>query len=215
MLRSTRAGLGTSTERPDGRPKVRGEFAFSSDLWSEGALWGRVLRSPHPSARITRIDTTAARGLKGVRAVLVADDVPGQANYGLDSRDQPVFASEVVRYMGEPVAAVAADHPETARQALELIEVDYELLEPLVDPEIAIEAPPIHPDGNVFRAVKLRHGEDTAEGSPPGAVAVEGVYEVGMQDQAFMGPESGLAIPDEEGGVDLYISTQWAYGLKC
>ncbi|MHB8245026.1 MAG: xanthine dehydrogenase subunit D [Acidimicrobiales bacterium] len=213
LARPASRGLGTSAERPDGRPKVRGEFAFSSDLWSEGALWGRVLRSPHPSARIAAIDTSRARALKGVRAVLVAEDVPGDANCGLEFHDQPVFASDVVRYMGEPIAAVAADHPETARQALGLIEVSYEVLVPLVDAEAAIDGPAIHPDGNVVRAVKVRHGEDTAEGGveTDGAVTVEGVYEVGMQDQAFMGPESGLAIPDSEGGIDLYISTQWLH----
>ncbi|MHB1986610.1 MAG: xanthine dehydrogenase subunit D [Acidimicrobiales bacterium] len=213
LVRPARGGLGTNTERPDGRPKVRGEFAFSSDLWSEGALWGQVLRSPHASARIIGIDTSAARVLRGVRAVLVAEDVPGSANYGLEFQDQPVFASEVVRYMGEPVAAVAADHPEIARRALELIDVSYDVLVPLVDPEAAIDAPSIHPDGNVVRAIRLRHGTDTAEGPAggKGVVVVEGVYEVGMQDQAFMGPESGLAIPDGEGGVDLYISTQWLH----
>ncbi len=206
-------GLGTSPLRPDGGPKVRGEFAFSSDLWAEGALWGRVLRSPHASARILRIDTTAARALKGVHAVLTALDVPGSELYGLEFQDQPVFASDVVRYMGEPVAAVAADHPEIARQALELIEVDYEPVAPLVDPEAAITAPPIHPDGNVVRHIRLRHGEDAGPGAPSaeGLVTVEGTYEVGMQDQAFMGPESGLAIPDDDGGVDLYVSTQWLH----
>ncbi len=213
VARRDRLGLGTSPLRPDGGPKVRGEFAFSSDLWAEGALWGRVLRSPHASARILRIDTAAARALKGVHAVLTALDVPGSELYGLEFQDQPVFASDVVRYMGEPVAAVAADHPEIARRALELIEVEYEPTAPLVDPEAAITAPPIHPEGNVVRHIRLRHGEDAEPGLPggDGLVSVEGTYEVGMQDQAFMGPESGLAIPDDGGGVDLYVSTQWLH----
>jgi xanthine dehydrogenase D subunit len=203
------ASLGTSRSRPDGRPKVRGEFAFSSDLWAEGALWGKVLRSPHASARITAIDCTEARNLAGVHSVLVAEDVPGSMLFGLDILDQPVFAGDVVRYMGEPVAAVAADHPETARRATKLIDVSYELLEPLVDPERSLDpaTPPMHPQGNIVRHVSIRHGDIDAEGD----VAVVGTYEVGMQDQAFMGPESGLAIPDDDGGVDLYISTQWLH----
>lgn len=203
------ASLGTSRPRPDGGPKVRGEFAFSSDLWAEGALWGKVLRSPHASARITAIDCSAARRLGGVHSVLLAEDVPGSMLFGIELQDQPVFAGDAVRYMGEPVAAVAADHPETARRATELIDVAYEPVEPLVDPELALDpaTPLMHPDGNIVRHVSIRHGDLSADGS----VSVVGTYEVGMQDQAFMGPESGLAIPDGDGGIDLYISTQWLH----
>jgi xanthine dehydrogenase D subunit len=129
--------------------------------------------------------------------------------FGLDMKDQPVFASDIVRHVGEPIAAVAADHPETARRAVELIDVSYEPLVPLVDPQLALDpaTPLIHPDGNVVRHISVRHGDLASEG----AVSVVGTYEVGMQDQAFMGPESGLAIPDDDGGVDLYISTQWLH----
>ncbi|MGH9296712.1 MAG: xanthine dehydrogenase subunit D, partial [Acidimicrobiales bacterium] len=154
-VRPPSASIGTSRARPDGGAKVRGEFAFSSDLWAEGALWGKVLRSPCPSARITGIDCAAARRLAGVHAVLLAEDLPGNPLFGVETRDQPVFASDVVRYMGEPIAAVAADHPETARRAVELIEVGYEVLEPLVDPAVALDpsTAPMHPDGNVVRHI--------------------------------------------------------------
>ena len=202
--------LGDSADRPDGMPKVTGDFAFSSDLHAEGMLWGRTLRSPHAAARIRGIDTSRATAMAGVHAVLLAEDVPGSPTYGMEHRDQPVFASDVVRYHGEPVAAVAADHPELAVRALAAIEVDYEPLAPLADADAAITAPPIHPDGNVFRHIPLRHGDpdgvDTSD-----LVTVEGTYEVGMQDQAFLGPESGMAIPDGDGGVDLWISTQWLH----
>jgi xanthine dehydrogenase D subunit len=199
--------LGESALRPDGAAKTRGQFAFTSDLWAEGALWGRTLRSPHASARIVSIDTTEARRISGVSAVLTAEDVPGRATYGLDKADQPVFASDVVRYAGEPIAAVAADHPETARRALAAIEVVYEQLPGVYDSEEAFSAPPIHPNGNVFRYLPIRKGDVSATGP----IVVEGTYEVGMQDQAFMGPESGLAIPSEDGGIELYISTQWLH----
>ena len=202
--------LGDSADRPDGTPKVTGDFAFSSDLHAEGMLWGRTLRSPHAAARIRGIDTSRATAMAGVHAVLLAEDVPGSPTYGMEHRDQPVFARDVVRYHGEPVAAVAADHPELAVRALAAIEVDYEPLVPLADADAAITAPPIHPDGNVFRHIPLRHGDpdgvDTSD-----LVSVEGTYEVGMQDQAFLGPESGMAIPDGDGGVDLWISTQWLH----
>jgi xanthine dehydrogenase D subunit len=199
--------VGDSPVRPDGTPKVQGRFAFSSDLHAEGMLWGRTLRSPHPYARIAGIDVGPALAIAGVACVVTAADVPGAATYGLISADQPVFAGDVVRYVGEPVAAVAADHPDTARQALEAIAVTYEPLPPLTDPEAAPDAEPIHPDGNVIRRIEMVHGDPSVTGD----VVVEGTYEVGMQDQAFLGPESGLAVPDGEGGVDLWVATQWLH----
>ena len=127
-------GVGDSPRRPDGTFKVKGEFAYSSDLWMDGMLWGLTLRSPHPHARITRIDTARALAIPGVFAVLTHDDVPGTNAYGLELRDQPVLAFDRVRYQGEPVALVAADHPETARRALDLVEVEYEVLPPVTTP---------------------------------------------------------------------------------
>ncbi|HEV7712607.1 MAG TPA: hypothetical protein VGP16_30725, partial [Asanoa sp.] len=118
-------GVGTSPQRPDGVLKVSGEFAYSSDLWADEMLWGATLRSPHPSAEIREIDISAALALPGVYAVLTAADVPGAKHYGLEVVDQPVLAVDEVRYEGEPVAIVAADHPETARRAAARIRVEY------------------------------------------------------------------------------------------
>jgi xanthine dehydrogenase D subunit len=202
--------IGTSATRPDGNAKVQGAFEFSSDLSADGCLWGATLRSPHPYARIVSIDPGAAWRIDGVAAVITADDVPGRLTYGLISQDQPVFASDVVRYVGEPVAAVAADHPETCRRALEAIVVTYELLDPLLDPEAAIDGshPPIHPDGNLIRHQRIVCGDPEVTG----AVVVEGTYEIGMQDQAFLGLEAALAIPDPGGrGVELHVATQWLH----
>ncbi|MGH8981720.1 MAG: xanthine dehydrogenase subunit D [Acidimicrobiales bacterium] len=199
--------LGDSPARPDGEQKARGEFAFASDLWMDSMLWGRTLRSPHVAARIRSVDVSRAVAIPGVHAVITSADVPGRPTFGLEVPDQPVFASDVVRYHGEPVAAVAADHPETARRAALAIGVDYEPITPICDPEVALDAPPIHPDGNLFRHLTIRHGDPAARGD----VVVEGTYEVGMQDQAFLGPEAGLAVPSEDGGVDLYVATQWLH----
>jgi xanthine dehydrogenase D subunit len=220
-------GLGDSPLRPDGTLKVTGEFAYGSDLWMEGMLWGVTLRSPHPFARIVAIDTTEALATPGVLAVLTAEDVPGRNVYGLELSDQPVLADDVVRYQGEAVALVAADHPETARQAAKRIRVDYQVWEPVTDARAALGHPdwnqvheespdtvelsrsaaPIHPKGNLLRHVKIRKGDPQARA----AVVVTGSYSVGMQDQAFLGPESGLAVPDSQGGVDLYVATQWLH----
>ena len=208
FTRTRRApGLGESLLRPDAPAKTKGEFAFSSDLYLEGMLWGATLRSPHPSARIRSLDPAPALAIGGVHAVITNDDLWGSRTYGLERHDQPVFADQVVRYHGEPVAAVAADHPEIARRAAAAIAVDYEVTEPLVDPEEAMAAAPIHPDGNLFRHLKIRFGDPGARGE----VVVEGDYEVGMQDQAFLGPESGLAVPSEDGGVELFVATQWLH----
>ncbi len=209
---TARDGIGASAARPDGTLKVKGEFAYSSDLWADGMLWGATLRSPHPYARIRSIDFAEALALRGVHAIQTHEDVPGRKTYGLELPDQPVLAIDVVRYEGEPVAIVAADHPETARRAADLIEVDYEPLDPLVDMDRAIEAdePRLHQDGNVLRHIRVRHGDVLAAQSEAELV-VEGEYELGMQDQAFLGPESGLAIPSEDGGVDLYVATQWLH----
>jgi xanthine dehydrogenase D subunit len=202
--------LGTSALRPDGVAKVTGEFSFSSDMRAENMLWGATLRSPHPYARIKSIDTTKALLIAGVHAVITAEDVPGKLTYGLISSDQPVFAKDVVRYMGEPVAAVAADHPETCRRALAAIVVEYEVMTPLVDAELAIlpNTPPIHPDGNLIRHQRIIHGDSTATGE----IIVEGNYTIGMQDQAFLGLEAAMAFPDPGAqGVELHIATQWLH----
>jgi xanthine dehydrogenase D subunit len=197
-------GVGASTPRPDGIEKVRGDFTFSSDLLAEDMLWGATLRSPHASARITELDVEPAMKVPGVAAVLTAKDVPGRPTYGLVLHDQPVLAADIVRFEGEPVAIVAATDPETCRRALAEINVTYEVLEPLTDPELAEQAAPVHPDGNVVRKVPIQTGDPETTGD----VVVEGVYEMGMQDQAFLGPESGLAVPDGKGGIDLHVATQ-------
>ncbi len=204
-------GVGESVGRPDGTLKVTGEFAYSSDLWVEGMLWGVTVRSPHPRARIASIGVGEALATQGVHAVLTHEDVPGRKNFGMEIVDQPVLAFPDVRYQGEPVALVAADHPEIARRAAARVAVDYQVLEPLLDAEVAIRedasAPPLHPGGNLLRHVRIRRGDPEATAE----VVVTGEYEMGMQDQAFLGPESGLAVPDGEGGVDLYVATQWLH----
>ncbi|WP_219518914.1 xanthine dehydrogenase family protein molybdopterin-binding subunit [Nonomuraea ceibae] len=195
--RASRHGVGESARRPDAALKVRGEFAYASDLWLEGMVWGATLRSPHPSAWIRSIDVGPALAIPGVRAVLTHEDVPGEKFYGLERRDQPVLAIDQVRYQGEPVALVAADHPETARRAVAAIRVDYEPRPAVTDPRESRE---------FVRSQPVVKG-DTFEAE----VVVTGEYEVGMQDQAFLGPESGLAVPADDGGVGLFIATQWLH----
>ncbi len=212
--------IGELVARVDAPPKVKGEFAYASDLIVPGMLWGHTLRSPHAHARIVSVDLTEAVSMPGVHAVLTHEDVPGEKHYGLEFPDQPVLAIDRVLYYGEPVALVAAEHPEQARRAAERIHVEYEPLEPVADMARATEMPDLHPEKptrghgyreddrpNVVRHMVIRHGDPDAVGD----VSVSGVYEIGSQDQAFLGPESGLAVPDGEGGVDIYVATQWLH----
>lgn len=205
-------GVGSSALRPDGTLKVTGEFAYSSDLWIDGMVFATTVRSPLAAARIRSIDTSKALALDGVFAVLTHEDVPGAKTYGMKVADQPVLAIDQVRYQGEAVALVAADHPETARRAAELVIVDYEPMDPVTDAELALDPSTrrIHDGPNLVRHVKIRHG-DMARARAEAEVVVVGDYEIGMQDPAFLGPESGLAVPTQDGGVELYVSSQWLH----
>ncbi|MFJ6064985.1 xanthine dehydrogenase family protein molybdopterin-binding subunit [Streptomyces tendae] len=220
----TKGGIGESTLRPDGVLKVTGEFAYASDMWHEDMLWGQILRSTVAHAEIVSIDTGEALATPGVYAVMTYDDLPADVrHYGLEIRDTPVLAHGKVRHHGEPVAIVAADHPETARRAAAKIKVEYREL-PLVTDEATATAPDAvlvhehrddHHSGHVPHP-NIVHRQPIVRGDADAAaeradVIVEGDYYFGMQDQAFLGPESGLAVPSEDGGVDLYIATQWLH----
>ncbi|MFD3660958.1 xanthine dehydrogenase family protein molybdopterin-binding subunit [Streptomyces sp. NPDC058659] len=218
-----KGGIGESTLRPDGTLKVTGEFAYSSDMWHEDMLWGQILRSTVAHAEIVSIDTSEALVMDGVYAVLTHEDLPAAKNYGMEFQDTPVLAYGKVRHHGEPVALVAADHPETARRAAAKIKIEYREL-PLITDEASAIAPDailVHenrddhhsghvPHPNIVHRQPIIRGNAT-EAAKKADVIVTGEYTFGMQDQAFLGPESGLAVPAEDGGVDLYVATQWLH----
>ncbi|MEV6530411.1 MULTISPECIES: xanthine dehydrogenase family protein molybdopterin-binding subunit [Streptomyces] len=220
----SRGGIGESTLRPDGTLKVTGEFAYSSDMWHEDMLWGQILRSTVAHAEIVSIDTAEALAQPGVYAVLTYDDLPTAVKtYGLEIQDTPVLAHGKVRHHGEPVAIVAADHPETARRAAAKIRVEYREL-PVITDEASATAPDailVHegrddhhighvPHPNIVHRQPIVRG-NVEEAAKKADFVVKGEYTFGMQDQAFLGPESGLAVPCEDGGVELYIATQWLH----
>jgi len=213
--------IGTSPARADAWEKVRGRPIYAGDLALSGMLHGRVVRSPYPSARIVRLDTRAAAALSGVVAVLTARDVPrnelrmelpgrmAEATAGAVLATQPVLADARVRFQGEPVAAIAAETPEAAAAAAELVEVEYEELPGVYDPLAALapDAPRVHDTGNLLRSWHLRSG-DVNQGFARADVVVEHTYRTPFVDHVYMETETGIGWIDAEGVLVLRVSTQ-------
>lgn len=200
--------------RPDGPPKVTGELKYLTDLTLPDMLYGKVLRSIYPHARLLSIDISEAEAMEGVYAVLTARDVPGLNRFGIATPDQPVFCEDTVRYIGDAIAAVAADSPERALLALEAIRVQYEELEPLdsTDAALASRAPELHPHGpgNVLHRTEIKRG-DPEQAFANCAHVVTETYYTPRQMHAYMETEGGLFVPDETGRLNVYAATQHGY----
>lgn len=196
-------GIGSPRRRQDAHAKVRGEFDYAPDVSDPNMLWGATVRSPHPHALIRRVTLEPAMRMPGVVAVLSARDVPHNA-FGMIVADTPVLAEDRVRYVGEPIAIVAAEDPVLARRAAAAIEVDYEVLPPVLDPVTALNA------GAVYRHVKFTHGDPEVQGE----VQAEGEYATARQDHAFLAPDAGIARPDGRGGVEIIGAAQWVHAER-
>ncbi len=176
-----------------------------------GMLHMQVLRSPHPHARIRSIDISKAEALPGVACVITADDVPGEDGFGVFVHDQPIMARGVVRYVGEAVAAVAAEDVLTAREALRRIKVDYEELPAVFDPEEAMRpgAPVLHdyaPD-NLVKHIPIRKG-DIAKGFAEADLIVEERYDTQQVEHAYLEPEAGIGYVDHDDVVTIISPSQ-------
>lgn len=200
--------------RPDGAPKVTGQLQYLTDMTLPDMIHGRVLRSEYPYARILSIDTSEAEALEGVYAVLTSKDVPGLNRFGIATPDQPVFCEDIVRYVGDAIAAVAADSPELAALALDAIRVEYEELTPLnsTDAALAPGAPELHEHGpgNVLHRTEIKRG-DTEQAFATCDHIVTETYYTPRQMHAYMETEGGLFVPDEEGRLNVYAATQHGY----
>ena len=205
--------VGRRVPRLDGPDKVSGTTKFMTDLSFPDAVVGRALRSPHPHALIRRIDTSKARALPGVLCVLTADDIPGLNGFGIIIQDQPVLAREKVRMTGDAVALVAAFTEEIAEQALSLIEVAYEVLEPVTDPVAAMGpgAPQVHAGGNLLQRTTHRHGDVAAAFADPDAIVVEGTFVTPRQMHVALETEGGWAKVEEDGTLTIHCPGQAAY----
>ncbi|MEN1986607.1 MULTISPECIES: xanthine dehydrogenase subunit D [Paenibacillus] len=200
--------------RPDGAGKVTGQLQYLTDMSLPDMVYGRVLRSPYPYARILSIHTEEAESMEGVHAVLTAKDVPGLNRFGIATPDQPVFCEDVVRYVGDAVAAVAADTPERAALALEAIRVSYEELVPLdsTDAALAPEAPELHEHGpgNVLHRTEIKRG-NVEEAFAACEHVVTETYYTPRQMHAYMETEGGLFVPERDGRLHVYAATQHGY----
>jgi CO/xanthine dehydrogenase Mo-binding subunit len=188
---------------------VTGEAVYAGDLYFDDMLYAKVLRSEHPHARVLRVDTSQARVLPGVAAVITAEDVPGAKNHGLAREDWPVLAYDKVRYVGDAIAVVAADSEGTAAQALGLIKVTYDPLPVVASAEEALAegAPLVHESGNVLEHIQLNQG-DVDRGFAQADVIVENEYRTPRGDHAFMEPEAAVGLIDDEGRVVVYVGSQ-------
>jgi selenium-dependent xanthine dehydrogenase len=212
---SSMTTIGRIVPRPDARAKVDGSAIFADDLSFPHMLHGATLRAGVPHAVLTRLDTSKASALPGVRAVMTAKDIPGEHYHGLVIHDWPVMVDvgEKVRYVGDAVALVAADARSIAQAALELIETSYEPLEVVTDPVQARQqgAPLVHESGNELKHIKVRKG-DVEAGFERAEVILEEEYVTQMTEHAFLEPECSVARPLPDGRIEVYVGSQIPYG---
>jgi CO/xanthine dehydrogenase Mo-binding subunit/aerobic-type carbon monoxide dehydrogenase small subunit (CoxS/CutS family) len=203
--------IGKNVRRIDAPSKVSGRLKYAGDMTMPGMLHVQVLRSPHAHARILSIDTSAAEAMEGVEAVITSTDVPGEDGFGVFVNDQPIMARGKVRYVGEAVAAVAAENPLIAKRALSAIDVVYEALPAIFDPDQAMHpgAPMLHdyaPD-NVTKHIPIRVG-DVDKGFAESDLVVEETYSTQAIEHAYLEPEAGLAYVDHDGVVTIVSPDQ-------
>ncbi len=204
--------VGKRVLRVDAKDKVTGRLKYPSDYYSDGMLWGKVLRSKYPHAKINSINTEKAKRLKGVVTVLTHKDIEGSNRYGIAVQDQPVLCEYRVRYVGDAVAVVAAETREVAEKAINLIDVDYESLPVVTSVHNALKknAIKIHEKGNVILELHFDRG-DVKKGFKQADVIVENTYYTPMMDHAFLETEAGYAKLDENGIVTVWAGGQYAF----
>ncbi|MDR7484450.1 MAG: selenium-dependent xanthine dehydrogenase [Armatimonadota bacterium] len=203
--------VGSRTARYQGRELALGDKPYVNDMRVPGMLHGAIRWSDHPRARILRIDTSKAEAYPGVVAVVTWKDVPGERRQGLITRDwrQFVAEGETTNYVGDVLAAVAAETRHAAREAAGLIEVAYEVLPPITDPfeALAPGAPEIHEGGNVLSVSTVKRGDADAALARAAHVATE-TFVTQFVEHAFLEPESALAVPTDDGGLHVYSQGQ-------
>jgi len=223
--------VGAPVQRAEGPDKVTGRASYAADVSLPGLLWGKILRSPHPHARIRRIDASKARRAPGVRAVITGQDVAGRF-MGKMIRDMPVLCRDVVRFAGDRVAAVAADTPDAAEEAVGLIDVEYEDLPAVFDPLEAMlpDAPPIHEDVAGYDgapkerlALDVRNGltrlawrkGDVEQGFRQAELVLEHTFRIPGRHQGYLEPHAGVVAIEPDGRIQVWASTKNSFGTRA
>ncbi len=205
--------IGTRLPKYDSHDVVLGKRPFVCDIKFDGMHYATLKFSEHPRAEIISINTSEAENIPGVSRVFLAEDIPGECNVGLIVSDWPIMVKvgEETRYVGDVLAGVVAETEEIARQAVELIEVEYDILEPLTDPVAAMKktAPQIHANGNILSTSIIKSG-DADKSLAESQYIVHGKYETQTIEHAYMEPESSIARPWYE-GVEVYSQGQGVY----
>lgn len=222
------ATIGQPVGRAEGPEKVSGAAVYPADINLPGTLVGKCLRSPYPYARITSIDASAARRVPGVHAVLTGLDIPDLL-VGRMLRDMPILARDVVRFVGQKVAAVAADDADSADEALSLIEVEYEELTPVLDPLEALQpnAPILHPDFQSYSGRSSRPQEhpnlvdhnawrkgDVEQGFAEADYVFEHTFRTQHQHQAYIEPHASVVYLDPEGRVQIWLNSKMPFQVR-
>jgi selenium-dependent xanthine dehydrogenase len=205
--------VGSRLPKYQAQKLVLGQHQYVDDIRLEGMVYGALKFSDHPRARVVSIDTRQAEALPGVLRVLTAEDVPGERTIGLIRQDWPLMiaAGETTRYVGDVLAGVVAETETIARQAVECIQVEYEVLEPVTDMHKALEpdAPLVHTDGNLLSNTTIKRG-DMERARAESAYIAEGIYETQRIEHGYMEPEVSIAYPSE-GDIEVLSQGQGIY----
>ena len=204
-------GIGYSAPKYEGYEKALGVSPYINDMKFDGMLYGALKFSEHPRAKVRSIDVSAAEQLPGVIRIFTARDIPGQRYQGIHVKDWPMLVAEgeETRCIGDVLAGVVAQSEEIARQVLGRIQIDYDVLEPLVEMTAAADSPVnIHPDGNLLKETVICRGEPVDQIFAASAHVVEGVFETPFVEHAFLETETSIARPDAADGLTVYSQSQ-------
>jgi len=206
--------VGKSFPKYNAFEKAVGESPYVDDLDIEGMVFSALRFSDHPRAVVHTINISKAEKLEGVIRVVTSDDIPGQRFVGLILNDWPLMVAEgeTTRYIGDVIAGVVAETEETARKAAAMIEVEYEVMEPLTRMEAAEHHEvKIHPPGNLLETCRVARGGDVDPLLSESAYTISGRYETQRIEHAFLETEAAVAVPGKDGGIELNSQSQGIY----